>query len=157
MNLLNHRFFTYFSDAGAKSLAEYSEEVTLNDETILFNEADPSECVYLLLEGRVELSKSSGGDKQVGILTVEAGDYFGEMGVLDNNPRSTCATCRGLTRVAKVPGPPLLRILHQEPAYVTLQFLRTILEPLRRANERFVAEVLKKENSQPSGGKIDAR
>jgi len=144
MNLLNHRFFTYFSDTGAKSLAEYTEEFTLNPDTVLFQEGDPAEHVILVLDGKVELIKKLDGGKEVNITTVEPGDYFGEWGVLDEQPRSTHAICSGITRVAKIPGPSLLRILHQEPAYVTLQMLRTILKHLRRSNERFVEAMLKK-------------
>ncbi len=147
MNLLNHPFFAHFSDIGARALADYTEEITCNNGTLLFDEADPSDCIYLLLEGQVELSKVSGGSQQIHLATVEAGNFFGEMGILDDNLRSARATCMGVVRIAKIPGPPLLRILQQEPAYVTLQLLRTILGRLRHTNDRFVKEVLKNHSS----------
>ena len=144
MNLLTHPFFTYFSDISARALAEYVDEVTINDDTLLFEEGDPSEHVYLVLEGKVELSKKAGDNRQISISTVKTGDYFGEWGVLDEHPRSTRATSRGVVRVAKIPGPPLIRILNQEPAYVTLQLVRTLLAHLRRTNDRFVESSIRK-------------
>jgi len=144
MNLLTHPFFIHFSESSAKALAEYTEEFTLNDGTAIFQDGDPSEDVILVLDGKVDLIKKADGDRKITITSVEPGDYFGEWGVLDEQPRSTDAICVGITRVAKIPGPALLRILHQEPAYVTLQMLRTILKHLRRSNERFVEAMLKK-------------
>ena len=38
MDLLNHKFFNYFSDTGAKALAEYVEEIPYNDQTVVFEE-----------------------------------------------------------------------------------------------------------------------
>lgn len=145
MNLLAHPFFTYFSDRHARALAEFAEEFPCNENTILFEEDDAADCVYVVLEGEVELSKKTQTDRQINIAMVKAGDYFGEMGILSDKPRSARATTTTYSRVAKIPGPVLLRILNEERGYVTLQLLRTIVEHLRRANERYVEEVLKRE------------
>lgn len=141
MNLLLNQFFASFTEAGARSLAEYVEEATVNDSTVLFNEEDSTDCFYLVLEGRVELTKKSGDSKQVLIETVEAGDYFGEMGILDGSPRSTRATTRGASRVARIPAVPFLRILQEQPARASLSVFRKILGDLRRSNVRVVREV----------------
>lgn len=143
MNVLAHRFFTYFTEAHARALAEFTEELSVNEQTVLFDEGDPSDCLYLVLEGQVELSKKSRDGTQVHLAMVEAGDYFGEMGIISDKPRGTRAMTTAFTRIAKIAGPPLLRILQEEP-HVTLQLFRTILDHLRWANERYVEEVLKK-------------
>ena len=140
MDLLNHKFFNYFSDTGAKALAEYVEEIPYNDQTVVFEEGDPSNEIYLILEGAVELTKRAKNGQQIQISTAQAGDYFGEMGVLDDAPRSTRAATHGFTRLAKIPGAPLMRVLNQEPAYVTLQLVRAILINLRRTNDRLVEQ-----------------
>ncbi|MDD2709892.1 MAG: cyclic nucleotide-binding domain-containing protein [Verrucomicrobiae bacterium] len=144
--LLNNRFFTYFTEAGARALAEYAEEISFNDQTILFEEGDPSDCFYLLTEGQIELSKKSGdGRRQVILQRVSPGDYFGEMGILDGNPRSARATSRGASRVARIPGTPLLRILNQEPARAGLHFFQNIMDNLRASNERVVEGFVRQE------------
>ncbi len=143
MNLLTHRFFTYFTDAHARSLAEYSEEIPCNADTLLFEEGDPSDCLYVVLEGQVELTKKAPDGTKVPLATIEAGDYFGEMGIISDKPRSTGARTTVFSRLGKIPGPPLMRILQEEP-FVTLHLFRTILDHLRKANDRYVADVPKK-------------
>ena len=143
MNLLTHRFFTYFTDAHAKSLAEYAEELPCNADTTLFEEGDTSDCLYVLLEGQVELTKRAQDGTRIRLALIEAGDYFGEMGIISDKPRSTGARTTTFSRVAKIPGSPLMRILQEEP-FVTLHLFRTILDHLRKSNDRYVAEVLKK-------------
>jgi CRP-like cAMP-binding protein len=141
VNLLLNQFFASFTEAGARALAAYVEEATVNDRTLLFKEEDPTDCLYLVLEGRVELTKRTADGKEVLIETVEAGDYFGEMGILDGSPRSTRAVTRGPVRMAKIPCVPFLRILQEEPARASLAIFRKILEHLRNSNARIVREL----------------
>ncbi|MBI4027113.1 MAG: Crp/Fnr family transcriptional regulator [Verrucomicrobia bacterium] len=137
MSLLAHPFFTYFSEAHTKVLGEYAEEFFCDEKTPLFQEGDPSDHVYLLIEGDVELLKQTKDGRQVSLGFVKAGDHFGEMGILDDKPRSASAVAASFVHVAKIPSTVLLRILNEEPAYVTIQLLKTILEHLRKSNERF--------------------
>ena len=143
MKLLSHRFFTYFSEARAKSLAEYASDFFCDEKTVLFNEGDPSDQVFLLLEGKVDLVKRFKDGPEVVIATVNDGDYFGEMGILDDKARSASAVASTFVHVAKIPSTVLLRTLNEEPAYVTIQLLKTVLDHLRRSNDRFVEEIAK--------------
>ncbi len=143
MNLLSHRFFTYFSEARAKSLAEYASDFFCDEKTILFKEGDPSDQVFLLIEGKVDLVKSVKDGKDVTIATVNEGEYFGEMGILDDKPRSASAVAASFVHIAKIPSTVLLRALNEEPAYVTIQLLKTVLDHLRQSNDRYVEEIAK--------------
>ena len=63
---------------------------------ILFKEGDPSEGVFRLLSGSVEVLRDLDGDLIL-LGTVDAGQFIGEMGVVENRPRS--ATVRAATDV----------------------------------------------------------
>lgn len=63
---------------------------------ILFKEADPSEGVFRLLSGSVEVVRELDGDLIL-LGTVGAGQFIGEMGVVENRPRS--ATVRAATDI----------------------------------------------------------
>ena len=145
MKLTQHIFFEDFSASARKALVERAEEVTRSDPSILFDEGDPSDSIYLVLEGELQLSKSSGGDQQVPIALAHAGDYFGELGVLDGSPRSARAANRDPVRLARIPGPALMEILRREPAPVALRLFARILDYVRTTTDRFVGEVLRKE------------
>lgn len=58
----------------------------------IFKEGSFSECAFIIESGRVEISETdTDGEKKIlGILTEN--DIFGEMGLIDNMPRSATAT-----------------------------------------------------------------
>jgi CRP/FNR family transcriptional regulator, cyclic AMP receptor protein len=63
---------------------------------VLFREGDPSDCVFRVLSGAVEVLREIGGEPIL-LGTVGAGQFIGEMGVLENRSRS--ATVRAANEV----------------------------------------------------------
>ncbi len=61
---------------------------------IIFHGGDSSDCAFIIEQGQVEIFAASNG-KVIDVL--KAGELFGEMGVLDQSPRSTSA--RALTQL----------------------------------------------------------
>jgi CRP-like cAMP-binding protein len=55
---------------------------------VLFEEGSPSDTLHLLLEGTVEVAVSPGQGPPVVLGRVEPGEVLGEMGVLEDAPRS---------------------------------------------------------------------
>ncbi|MBT3509189.1 MAG: cyclic nucleotide-binding domain-containing protein [Nitrospina sp.] len=61
--------------------------LNFNSGEVVFEEGSDSNCAYLVEEGKFEVSRIHNGKKLVmGIL--KAKDIFGEMGIIDNQPRS---------------------------------------------------------------------
>jgi CRP/FNR family cyclic AMP-dependent transcriptional regulator len=58
---------------------------------VVFEEDSSSDCAYLVEEGKFEVSKVCNGRKQV-IGVLKAKDIFGEMGLIDGQPRSATVT-----------------------------------------------------------------
>jgi CRP/FNR family cyclic AMP-dependent transcriptional regulator len=91
------------SDALAR-LAAALEEKEYADGQSIFAEGDPGDSMYFILKGCVRIEKRA---QAVGalhkILTVlEAGDYFGEMALLDQKPRSAAAVASGEASVLRL-------------------------------------------------------
>jgi len=63
---------------------------------VIFQEGQPSEHFYILQKGEVEVSIKR-HEKRFVINTLGPGDFFGEMGLLSNEPRS--ASCKAMTFV----------------------------------------------------------
>jgi CRP/FNR family cyclic AMP-dependent transcriptional regulator len=66
---------------------------------ILFHEGDIGRALFILESGRVEISRKTpeGGTMELAILN--PGDYFGEMSLLDERPRSATAAAMDPVRV----------------------------------------------------------
>ena len=65
-----------------------------NDGDVIISEFEPGDCFYLIQSGQVQLGKCSKGTmKNLDIL--KPGEFFGEMAILDNSPRSATCIARG--------------------------------------------------------------
>lgn len=58
---------------------------------IIFKEGDPPGALYIVEAGIVEIARGEGGEKVV-LAERKAGDVFGEMALVDYQPRSATAT-----------------------------------------------------------------
>lgn len=107
-------------------LSTLSKAKRLEPGEIVFREGEPGDRMYVVLEGRVMISKHIPGAGEEALAFVERGDYFGEMALIDNEPRSADATAHeggavvlsiprevveGILDIRKVSSLRLLRIL----------------------------------------------
>jgi CRP-like cAMP-binding protein len=101
---------------------------------VIFREGDASDQAYLLRSGRVAILKESGhGPVQLAVLG--DGDVLGEMGLLEERPRS--ATARVLDDVVAdaVNATEFSHMLENDPG-ASIGILRVLFERLRAVNER---------------------
>ncbi len=56
----------------------------------IFREGDPGEVMYIIHKGKVNITKMTGDGEKV-LVTLTAGDFFGEMAIIDKAPRSAGA------------------------------------------------------------------
>jgi putative ABC transport system ATP-binding protein len=73
--------------------------VTLADGEVLFDEGDRSDHVYTVVSGAVDITRRRAGGGDEVLRTVDAGEWFGEMGPLFQLPRSAAARAVGPTVV----------------------------------------------------------
>src|SRR2546429_9944135 len=59
--------------------------------TVLFREGDRGQTMYVIRSGRVNISKRI-GDSEITLAVLGAGEFFGEMALLEGLPRSAGAT-----------------------------------------------------------------
>ncbi len=72
-------------------LSSLSRERKLRPGEMLFCEGDPGDAMYVVLEGRVRISKVIAGVGEEALAILGRGDYFGEMALIDRQPRSADA------------------------------------------------------------------
>jgi signal transduction histidine kinase len=143
MDARSNRFLKDFSDAGRERLMGRLVYQELAAGEYLFREDDPAEGICLVLEGEVEIVKVADNREQV-LATFEANEFLGEIAVLDGQGRSTDARAHGSASIAWIPTADLLEVLISEPVPVTLQLFQNVLAVLRRTNDLYVEEVVRK-------------
>lgn len=107
--------------------------------TVIFRHGEVGDRLYLIVEGRVRISREVPGLGQEALAVLGPGQVFGEMALLDESPRSADAIvherCRLLT-IAKDAFDDLL-FSNKNLAYEVLwSFVRMLAERLRETNDK---------------------
>jgi len=72
-------------------LASLSEEERFRTGEVIFREGDQGDKMFVVLEGRVMITKNVDGAGEEALDFLERGEYFGEMALIDDEPRSASA------------------------------------------------------------------
>lgn len=83
---------------------------------VLFHQGDPGDALFVVTSGAVKISlPSEEGDEAI-IATLNAGDFFGELALLDGAPRSATATALESTETLALARPRFRELIAGEPA-----------------------------------------
>ncbi len=136
--LRNVKFFDSLSNDELMIIAEYFHELHLAAGEIVFSEGDVGDSFYILREGSLEITKLIRHDleTQAELNTLEPLDFFGEMALVDESPRS--ATVKAVTDVVllKMEKQDFLNICLQYPQ-VIFHLTKTMSIHLRNTNQQF--------------------
>ncbi|MBN8228284.1 cyclic nucleotide-binding domain-containing protein [Corallococcus macrosporus] len=108
----------------------------------LFREGDAGQDMFILADGKVRISKSVPGIGEEALAILEPGQYFGEMAVIEDSPRSADAIAHTSCTVWVIERAKLdqLMFTDKDLAYVLLwTFVRTLSERLRETNDKIKA------------------
>ncbi|MDQ3282775.1 MAG: cyclic nucleotide-binding domain-containing protein [Acidobacteriota bacterium] len=130
------------SAAEMKLLATFSTEERFREGSMIFREGDKGDKLYIVLDGRVRISKFIPGVGEEALTVLDRGDFFGEMALIDDKPRSADAKAHeGDATVLSIDRATLNEILSMDP-HASLQFLnllcRMISRRLREINDKIV-------------------
>ena len=85
--------------------------------------------MYVLAQGQVRVTKGAGETEKY-LATRYAGDFIGEMAIIEALPRSSTVRAEGEVRTLVIDGEPFKTILHDRPE-VALALLRSAHRRLR--------------------------
>ena len=110
---------SFFADAPPELLgriASAGRERQLVRGDVLFNEGDAADALYLVVRGRIAIAMTSPIDKRESVVALmEAGDLFGELGLLDEGPRSAMARALEPSDVLEIPYGPVRELFDEDP------------------------------------------
>jgi CRP-like cAMP-binding protein len=82
---------------------------------IIFMRGDPGDSLCGVVTGRVRISASRAGGKEVFLNIMEPGDAFGEIALLDGSPRTATATAMARTELMIIARDAFFALLRTEP------------------------------------------
>jgi CRP-like cAMP-binding protein len=139
--------FVDFEPEDLLVLARASEERGYSEGTILFNQGDVGDEVFVIISGRVQtVYADSGGERTSSPLG--PGDCIGEMSVIDGSLRSNTAVVTGVnTRVLAIAGDTFRRFV-EERAHVSGKIIGVLANRLRQITERSARPTTKSSSSR---------
>jgi len=125
-----------------RALAALAEARTFDSGQAVFREGDVGEALYVVLDGKVRIQKHIPGVGDEALAILERGDFFGEMAIVDQAPRSASAVAHDpSTTVLRFNRKHVDRLVEEdvEAGRAFLEVLCRILSGrLREINDRIV-------------------
>lgn len=120
-------------------IARIAAEETHPLGTLIFEHGQPGEKLYVILEGRVRISRNVPGMGEEALAILGPGAVFGEMALIDAAPRSADARIHERCRLLALPKDAFedLLFLQKDLAYEVLwSFVRMLTVRLRETNDK---------------------
>jgi len=126
--------FEALDEDGAKALRSMLNDVELPRGDRLFDEGDAGDRLYVVLEGKIKLTRAASDGRENLLSVLGPGEMFGELSLFDPRPRTASAVAITDARLAALAHADLLSWLTGRPD-VALHLLRALAQRLRRAND----------------------
>lgn len=114
--------------------------------TVLFREGDTGEEMFILQSGKVKISKKIRGVEKT-LATLEKGEFFGEMAILNDKPRSATAEtvedCDMLVIDRKT-----FETLLRSNVEIAIRFIKRLADRLRETNDQMEALMIRDNTSR---------
>jgi len=133
-----------FNDAQLQAFVHYMEIITLESLATAVREGDPGDAMYLILEGELRASVTRRGKESI-LATLKAGDFFGEISLLDKGPRSADVIANERSTLLKITRASFARLRRQDPALAgpfLFSLSQILVGRMRAVNRRYVDSVL---------------
>lgn len=89
--LRNNGLFNELNDEELTALAKLTQTRTFLKNSLILCEGDTSNAMYIIQKGKVNITVTNEDGKEMILSTLQAGDNFGELSLLDEAPRSANA------------------------------------------------------------------
>jgi CRP/FNR family cyclic AMP-dependent transcriptional regulator len=126
-----------FSNMPHESLELLSTRIqnrTYGRNSVIIAEGEQSDSLYIVIEGRVKIYISAADGREMQLKTLGPGDYFGELALIDNKPRSASAITISDCNISVITSKDLLQYLSCNPE-ISINMLQVLAKRLREATE----------------------
>jgi signal transduction histidine kinase len=137
--------FTGVPPEAVDAAAERMRTVFFPAGEVIFREGDPGHGLYLVMAGSVRISVRGREQQPETLDIVQAGDFFGEMAMIDKSPRSATATAAESCLLGVLDDEAFALAMRSAPAELSTNFIRAVVARLRHANTHFVEELVRNE------------
>ena len=126
------------------ALKRSSKRLTFPAGHVIFRQGDPGDALFIIEEGSVEISAVIGTRERCVFSRFGPGEYFGEMAVVDSQPRSATATTEVQTVVSMVSRTRVWRTFARSPKLL-VAVMQEFSRRMREFDRRYLDAVIQHE------------
>jgi len=133
--------FSDLSPAELERFAEVAREREYPKNSVILFEDDPGDALYVVSGGQVKVVLIGEDGREVILSVLSDGDFFGEMSLIDDEPRSAHVIAMRDSRLLVLRRDDFQQQLQQHPS-IALKVLKVMVQRLRRADAKIGGLVL---------------
>jgi CRP/FNR family cyclic AMP-dependent transcriptional regulator len=127
--------FSGVGDADLESLSSLVIERRFPKHKTIVEEGAPGDYMYIICDGRVKVTKLSGDGREKILELLDSGDFFGEMSLLDEAPRSASVEALSEVRVLALGRNDFLDLL-KKSTNLAFSVVQELTRRLRQVDEQ---------------------
>ena len=127
--------FAGLEDEDLESLISVASRRKFPKDGVIFFEHDVGDALFMIFSGRVKVTILSDDGREIILAMLSDSDFFGEMSLLDNEPRSATAIALQETEMVVLHQRDFLSIVEKRPR-VLINLLSVLSSRLRKANQQ---------------------
>jgi CRP/FNR family transcriptional regulator/CRP/FNR family cyclic AMP-dependent transcriptional regulator len=127
--------FSELSEADCEALAQLSSHRHYPKDTVVFFENDEGDSLFMIVSGRVKVTILGDDGREVILTVLGAGEFFGEMALLDDEPRSATAIAIEECELLSLQRSDFEGVLSAKPS-ISMALIGVLTTRLRKANHQ---------------------
>lgn len=130
--------FSGLNDEDLNRLAEFCVELTFKKDETLIEQGERGVGLYIVVSGEVKIVKKRAGGDELEVAFHGSGDFFGEMAVLDDAPRSASVIAVVDTECLFLSAWDFKARMKLHPE-IAMEILPVVVKRFRETNEKLLA------------------
>lgn len=127
--------FSELSEEEVAAVARHAARRQFAKDAVIFFENEPGDTLYVVAAGRVRVSILGDDGREVILSVLGPGDFFGEMALLDNDPRSATTIAAEDTELLCLSRPDFEKVMRESPTMM-MALIKVLTTRLRHANQQ---------------------
>jgi len=126
--------FSEMSDRDLERVINVGSTQKYHKDNLILIEEEIGSSMFIILDGRVKISRISDDGREVILSIMSEGDFFGEMSLLDGQTRSANVTAIDPAELFMIRREEFLQLLHDYPQ-IAINLLKELAQRIRKGDE----------------------
>lgn len=123
-------------DDSLTKIAHITSEKNYSKKNIVFHEGDYGDALYIIKNGRIKIAKVAIDGREKTLTILKAGDFFGEMAIFDDMPRSATAEAMDHdVKLLSISKNDFEQLIMSSPS-IAIRIMKDLTRRIRQVNEQ---------------------